>query len=414
MFYFFHINHRIKPLHQIRCSCRSMPFTDSLVIGIPTVRRKGGSYILDTLSSVFTHIRSSDTNVIVAVFLADSDIKKRAYMSKTLISKFRSQLEDGHLVIFQYSENIYPPFKNITKTYGDSPERLIWRAKQALDFAFLWSSVKAIGTYYLHLEDDVLSSPGFISEIRKAIKKVKGYHGKWVCLEFSRLGFIGKLYRSRDLDKLASFVRTFYDRHPVDFLMRYFNNLMGQSNAILHVPSLFQHIGVNSSLEGKIQTLKDTGFMFKTQTSDKVNPPADMLTTIKQIKPYTIDLAYSKSPGFFWGKPPRAGDVVWILLEQPARIQQINITTGSETYKKDYLKGGLLEGSTHVLKYSENAKDVKCSDFIYLGAFEKGIIHLNGLTDTIKMELQCLRISVIVSQSNWLLIDDITLTINQV
>ena len=51
--------------------------------------------------------------------------------------------------------------------------------------------------YYVQLEDDVQSAPGFVSDVRRFVDKHSsagdGYN--WALLEFSELGFIGKLLR---------------------------------------------------------------------------------------------------------------------------------------------------------------------------------------------------------------------------
>ena len=40
---------------------------------------------------------------------------------------------------------------------GDDMERVTWRSKQALDFSFLMMYAKDRGTFYVQLEDDVLT-----------------------------------------------------------------------------------------------------------------------------------------------------------------------------------------------------------------------------------------------------------------
>ena len=40
---------------------------------------------------------------------------------------------------------------------GDDMERVTWRSKQSLDFSFLMMYAKSRGTFYVQLEDDVLT-----------------------------------------------------------------------------------------------------------------------------------------------------------------------------------------------------------------------------------------------------------------
>ena len=74
-----------------------------------------------------------------------------------------------------------------------------------------------LSTYYIQLEDDVIAAPGFVPAIKDYIYKQKSH---WAVLEFSELGFIGKLFRSTDLPKLTKFMMTFYEEQPIDWLIR--------------------------------------------------------------------------------------------------------------------------------------------------------------------------------------------------
>jgi len=50
----------------------------------------------------------------------------------------------------------------------------------------------------VQLEDDVQSAPGFVSDVRRFVDKHSSAGGggyNWALLEFSELGFIGKLLR---------------------------------------------------------------------------------------------------------------------------------------------------------------------------------------------------------------------------
>ena len=96
----------------------------------------------------------------------------------------------------------------------------------------------------------------------------------WFVIEFCELGFIGKLFRAKDLNTLINYFLLFYKYKPVDWLIEDILRNMKCSSLIStiqcealmktikvrHVPSLFQHIGGYSSLEGNIQHLKDQSF----------------------------------------------------------------------------------------------------------------------------------------------------------
>lgn len=60
-------------------------------------------------------------------------------------------------------------------------------------------------TYYVQLEDDILSKPGYLTKMKHFAFKHTASHKDWFLLDFCQLGFIGKLFKSRDLSTLALF-----------------------------------------------------------------------------------------------------------------------------------------------------------------------------------------------------------------
>lgn len=69
----------------------------------------------------------------------------------------------------------------------------------------------------MQLEDDLITKPGYITKVHKFIaeRALK----PWFMLEFSSLGFIGKLFRTSDLPLLIQFIMLFYREKPVDWLL---------------------------------------------------------------------------------------------------------------------------------------------------------------------------------------------------
>ena len=62
---------------------------------------------------------------------------------------------------------------------GDDMERVSWRSKQALDFSFLMMYAKDRGTFYVQLEDDVLTK-----KVRNCVELFRNL--KW---NFSRISY---------------------------------------------------------------------------------------------------------------------------------------------------------------------------------------------------------------------------------
>ena len=87
-------------------------------------------------------------------------------------------------------------------------------------------------------------------------------------------------------------------------------------------PSLFQHIGMTSSLKGKVQKLKDRQFgKIPAFYPHKNNPLAQVRTQITAYKIHTLNKAYN-GDSFFWGLLPQSGDYLEFIFNQPMVIKK--------------------------------------------------------------------------------------------
>ena len=66
--------------------------------------------------------------------------------------------DTGLIEIISPPGEFYPDMASLKQTLGDDMERVTWRSKQALDFSFLMMYAKDRGTFYVQLEDDVLTN----------------------------------------------------------------------------------------------------------------------------------------------------------------------------------------------------------------------------------------------------------------
>ena len=100
--------------------------------------------------------------MVVVVCLTDSSPSVRSSRASALAERYRPRLLSGTLQVVSPPHSIYPPWLSPSSpsahgpppssTYGDGPRATRWRAKLALDFAFLFSYCAGIpATYYLHL-----------------------------------------------------------------------------------------------------------------------------------------------------------------------------------------------------------------------------------------------------------------------
>jgi len=100
-------------------------------------------------------------------------------------------MNSGLIEIISPPASFYPNLDDLQLTLNDPLERVKWRTKQNLDYAFLMMYGLGRGTYYVQLEDDILTTKGYITKmvnfaLTKSTKKID-----WFILDFCQLGFIG-------------------------------------------------------------------------------------------------------------------------------------------------------------------------------------------------------------------------------
>jgi len=101
-------------------------------------------------------------------------------------------MESGLIEVISPPASYYPDMENLRSTLGDSPERVRWRSKQNLDFAFLMMYSQPKATFYVQLEDDILAKKNFISTMKNYALQRISEKSPWFVLEFCQLGFIGE------------------------------------------------------------------------------------------------------------------------------------------------------------------------------------------------------------------------------
>jgi len=236
------------------------PGAGFLTVGVSSIRRVNGpAYLLETLASLSEHTTASEkSEVVIVVFLSDFDAAYNNESVAAILKHHHDDVASGFVRIVQVLPSYYPDLSELKRNFGDSPDRVRWRAKQAIDFSLLFMYSADISDYYIQLEDDVRSAVGFVKSIRHYVNEQNRVHPEWSVLEFSELGFIGKLFRSSDLERLSEFVMMFYAEQPIDWLFRYFKSAVNQQQIFLRKPTVFQHFGIRSSFDvSKDNGLKD-------------------------------------------------------------------------------------------------------------------------------------------------------------
>ncbi|XP_022304213.1 alpha-1,3-mannosyl-glycoprotein 4-beta-N-acetylglucosaminyltransferase C-like isoform X1 [Crassostrea virginica] len=382
-----------------------------LTIGIPTIRRIGDEYIMGTIRSIVNNTKAEELNEIyLVIFLADFNETWTADIIKRMNETFSELISAGTLVVIRSWETFYPPLKKLKNTYNHSYAQRKWRSKQNVDYAFLFLYSKLLSNYYIQMEDDIYTLPGYFQAIKDYISKVQS---EWTCIEFSELGFIGKLYHSYDLEKLAKMVLLFYEEQPCDFTYLYFNIQMLQFRRIIRRPTIFQHVGLKSSLPGKIQSLKDRFFDNSEKIYNGDNPAAKIYTNMKVQagESFSPESAYSGEPGYFWSKGNgKTGDWFIIVFDDPQRIEKILILTGSREHSEDTIKHGKLHASLSLV--AVEASRPRCTNDIFLGYFDNGNIKVENLTSILgPFKIHCVGITLTENQNWWIIIKEIAVFI---
>ncbi|XP_055045147.2 alpha-1,3-mannosyl-glycoprotein 4-beta-N-acetylglucosaminyltransferase C [Misgurnus anguillicaudatus] len=367
-----------------------------LTLGLASVKRKKDNYLQSTLQSIFSQSSEEElAEMVVVVLLADFDLNWVQQTVRMIQENFSNQLAKGRLLVIHANQESYPPLTGLKRNFNDAPDRVSFRSKQNVDYSFLLHFSRNLSQYYIMLEDDVTCAKNFFSYLRQHVRSMGS--SKWVTLEFSKLGYIGKLYKSSDLPTLARFLYNFYQEMPCDFLLIHFRTLLMQDKIIRFRPSLFQHAGTYSSFQGTFNRLKDEDFV--EELAD--NPPADISTNIEHFSTNTPDNAYNQDSDYFWGMNPIGPESYFtVTFHKPALISRVRIQTGLEG--KDELSSAIVElGRTLVEKETTR----ECSGFETLGSLKQGLFDMSAIEKLVNTTVYCVRIQVTAEQPNWVIIN---------
>uniref|UniRef100_A0A8C0IJP9 MGAT4 family member D n=1 Tax=Bubo bubo TaxID=30461 RepID=A0A8C0IJP9_BUBBB len=291
----------------------------SLVMGIPTVKREKQHYLINTLHSLLYEFSEEQKNdSVIIIFVVNAEYVNS--VAESVKTSFPREIQSGVLEVISPPASYYPDLSNLKQTFGDSEDRVRWRTKQNLDYSFLMLYAQPKGTFYLQLEDDIIAKPDYIQRIKNFAAKQSQ---EWMILEFSQLGFIGKLFKSEDLPLIVDFFLMFYKDKPIDWLIDHllWVKVCNPEKDAIHCekekaklrirakPSLFQHVGTYSSLAGKIQNLKDKDFGKNVLHKAHNNPPARVDTSLRIYQKYTLEKVY-KGKDCLWASAPVAGDYI--------------------------------------------------------------------------------------------------------
>uniref|UniRef100_A0A7N4NUJ2 Alpha-1,3-mannosyl-glycoprotein 4-beta-N-acetylglucosaminyltransferase B n=2 Tax=Sarcophilus harrisii TaxID=9305 RepID=A0A7N4NUJ2_SARHA len=402
----------------------------SIVMGIPSVRREVHSYLTDTLHSLISELSAQEKeDTVIVVLIAETDTQYTMGVTENIKALFPTEIHSGLLEVISPSPHFYPDFSRLRESFGDPKERVRWRTKQNLDYCFLMMYAQAKGMYYVQLEDDIVAKPNYLSTMKNFALQQPSE--EWMILEFSQLGFIGKMFKSLDLSLIVEFILMFYRDKPIDWLLDHIlwvkvcnpekdAKHCDRQKANLRIrfkPSLFQHVGTHSSLAGKIQKLKDKDFGKHALRKEHMNPPAEVSTSLKTYQHFTLEKAYLRED-FFWAFTPIAGDFIRFRFFQPLRLERFFFRSGNIEHPQDKLfnttvevlpfdnpqsdKEALQEGRGATLRYPRTP-----DGYLQIGSFSKGVAE--GEVDPAFGPLEAVRLSIQTDSPVWVILSEIFL-----
>ncbi|XP_051513699.1 alpha-1,3-mannosyl-glycoprotein 4-beta-N-acetylglucosaminyltransferase B-like isoform X2 [Myxocyprinus asiaticus] len=396
----------------------------SLVLGVPTVQRQKQSYLVNTLQSLLYDLSTAERkDIVIIVFVAETNATFVNAVAQSIQDNLPDAVSSGLIEVISPSPYFYPDFSALRETFGDSKERVRWRTKQNLDYSFLMLYAQNKGTYYVQLEDDIVAKQGYSESIKTYTGNVVAE--EWLYLEFSQLGFIGKLFRTSDLPMILEFILMFHKDKPIDWLLdhilwvkacnpekdlKHCNNEKARLKRT-HKPSLFQHVGLHSSLPGKIQNLKDKEFGKQVLFKGHPNPSATLSSSLKHYQVYTLERAYS-GEDFFWGLTPKKGDYILITFTKPEAVKGYLFRSGSIETNGDKFYNTTVEGlpsDSSVIESVERGELPCCKPstdgFVVIGSFKNGIAE--GDVDGALQKLSAIRLMVYSDSDVWVLLSEI-------
>uniref|UniRef100_A0A673KB81 Alpha-1,3-mannosyl-glycoprotein 4-beta-N-acetylglucosaminyltransferase A n=1 Tax=Sinocyclocheilus rhinocerous TaxID=307959 RepID=A0A673KB81_9TELE len=378
----------------------------SMVMGIPTVKRKVKSYLSETLHSLIDKLSAEEKlNCVIIVFVGETDIDYVNSVVAGLEKEFYTELNSGLLEVISPPASYYPDFSNLKETFGDSKERVKWRTKQNLDYSFLMMYAVNKGVYYVQLEDDIVAKPNYFATMKNFALQLATED--WMILEFSQLGFIGKMFQAPDLNLIVEFIFMFYKEKPIDWLLDHILwvkvcnpekdakhcERQKSSLRIRFRPSLFQHVGLHSSLAGKIQKLTEC-CPFKTEGMHNIDTPLICVFWLR----------YLSSPQ---SCPCPASVCTCVFIKNPSLIGRFLFRSGNQEHPGDKIENTTVEilpFSDAELKTKEKYKQTE-DRFYKLAQFEKGVAE--GTVDPAFNPVVAVRLTVQKNSAVWAIISEV-------
>ncbi|XP_077659070.1 alpha-1,3-mannosyl-glycoprotein 4-beta-N-acetylglucosaminyltransferase-like protein MGAT4E [Urocitellus parryii] len=366
-----------------------------LTVGLSSASQWTPNGLLYTLVSLYqASSPEEEKHLTVLVHLADSDL---LWLKETIaqISRlFSPQILAGQLLLIHAPSDVYP---SVNGTRNEASREELY-SKQNVDHAFLVSFATNLSTYFLLIEDNVFCSPNFVTQIHSQVATMKS--SPWVILEFSDIGFLGKLFHSKDLPLLAHFLLLFHQEKPLDKLLLHFRTLMVQEKSIICRPFLFYYRMSHPTFDDNQKATLDR----ETDPFGPDNPPAAVFTDMTVSNVHFPWEAYTLDESYFWTHDVNAGDHLTVILNHPSNLTKVQVMTGSIMEGKYALRKGQVE-----LGYDPEGMPQYCASFFVLGHLVEGQLSQEIVPKSMGHQVNCVRLVAKAKQDGGLMIRHIYL-----
>lgn len=288
-------------MNQPRLSHRNM-----LTVGVLLPAPMSATKVVEAATSILDR---GGTSIVLVLHIAAVHDDARTQIINKLERDCKLALGNGHLYLTAAPPGITLP--------GETGKR------DNLDYALQLSFSRHLSNYYMQVEPEVVMKANFGKSIldwaaRDNHMPWADRSAEWNVVSFARNGFLRKMIRSKLLPRMAELLLLF-PRTPADALFWDFVDMVSNTTApkscalaadaskrvrpdvILQyhkAECLIEHVGDVSSLDGKVQRLKEDYFKKHTLTSNLFDSPdAQMRTSLGDGSVNVLEKLYSDGRG---------------------------------------------------------------------------------------------------------------------
>ncbi|CAH7205269.1 alpha-1,3-mannosyl-glycoprotein 4-beta-N-acetylglucosaminyltransferase-like protein MGAT4E [Phodopus roborovskii] len=326
-----------------------------LTVGISSMQRTGGSYLLDTLKSLFQASSEQDLEyMLVLVLLSDTDPNWLNQTVANISGLFLPHIESGRLaVVHGLLGDSLAKSRNCTSPCGEL------YSKQKTSFVLLMNFVSNLSEYFLLLGDNVKCAPRFMSNIYWAVSAWKEL--PWVALDFSSMKIFGKVFHTRDLPRLASFLLLFPEDTPTHLLLSEFSLLLSQNVPIHFSFSIFYPMGYSEAEDSCFPVPQDKDL------GEPDNPVATVFTDMLSFWDTIPQYAYVLNDDCLWVINPIQGNYLLVVLDEPQKVIRVAVLTGFSQNRMNYLQQAQV-----LLGYALMDYPKRCAHYTLVGPLVRG------------------------------------------